>query len=475
MILLTLYLACSLLVASDWPRFRGPDGTGISTDRNLPAEISKDRNVLWNQKTLKGNSSPIVARGRVWLTGWDGEERVVMCYDATTGAAVWRRAVKKGFNEPPNPLNGPTTPSVAVGSGAIFAFFPDFGLLGFDFDGTELWRVPMGPFGGIQGMAVSPVYADGNVVLLIDTPEQAYLAAFDSRTGKQVWKQDRPLGFLGSYATPSVYKPAAGPEQIVVAGAVELTGYQANTGERLWWLRGVTIAPAVLPLLAGGSVYTLEPVGSPPPEFKQMLAAFDKNKNGRIELSELTRQTVNDQIMYRIFKAADKLVGNGDGVLTEDEWIRAFDPNQPGGGLVRTRLGGKGDLSKTNVVWRYTKGLPYVTAPLLYERILYVIRNGGILAAIDAEKGELLHEGRLKDAIGEYYAQPVAGDGKIYFVSKEGKVTVIRPGAPWEQLSSGDLDEQVIATPAIASSRIYIRTEGTLYCFAQKNPPAPAN
>jgi outer membrane protein assembly factor BamB len=173
--------------------------------------------------------------------------------------------------------------------------------------------------------------------------------------------------------------------------------------------------------------------------------------------------------MYRIFKSIDKIRGNGDGVLTADEWDRAFDSKQPGGGLVRTRLDGKGDVSQTHVVWRYTKGLPYVTAPLLYDKILYVIRNGGILAAIDPENGKLLREARLKDAIGEYYAQPVAGDGKIYFVNKEGKVTVIRPGVEWEELSTGDLEEQVIATPAIAGNRVYIRTEGTLYCFAEKD------
>jgi len=467
-------LACATLAASDWPRFRGPNGTGISPDRHLPAEIGKNRNVLWTQKTLKGNSSPIVAAGRLWITGWEGDERVVLCYDASTGAPAWRRAVKKAFTEPPNPLNGPTTPTAATDGRALFAFFPDFGLIAYDLQGTELWRVPMGPFGGVQGMAVSPIYTQGNVVLLIDTPEQAYLVAFDAATGKQVWKKDRPLGFLGSYATPSTFEPAGGPEQIVVAGAMELTGYQAKTGERLWWLRGVTIGPAILPLIADGAVYTIEPTSSAPPEFKQMLAGFDKDKNGKIELSEVTGNQVNDKIMYRLFKAVDKLNGNGDGVLTAEEWNRAFDPNQPGGGLVRTRLDGKGDLSKSNVEWRYTKGLPYVTAPLLYDKILYVIRNGGILAAIDPASGKLLREGRLKDALGEYYAQPVAGDGKIYFVNKDGKVTVIRPGVEWQQLSSGELDEQVIATPAIAGGRVYIRTDGTLYCFAAKESPDPA-
>jgi outer membrane protein assembly factor BamB len=109
-----------------------------------------------------------------------------------------------------------------------------------------------------------------------------------------------------------------------------------------------------------------------------------------------------------------------------------------------------------------------VTAPLLYQKVLYVIRDGGILSAFDPDTGKVLREERLKDGIGEYYAQPVAGDGKIYFINKEGKVSVIKAGARWEMLSSGDLDEQVIATPAIAGGRMYVRTEGTLYCFGEK-------
>ena len=464
--LLLLCLACTAFAAPDWPRFRGPNGSGVQPDQHLPAEIGKDRNVLWKQKTLKGHSSPIVTGGRVWITGYEGDDRVLLCYDAATGTEIWRRAAKKAHPDSANPLNGPTTPTPATDGRSIFVFFPDLGLMAYDFEGKERWRVPMGPFGGVQGMAVSPVYAEGNVVLLIDTPEEAYVAAFDASTGKSVWKKDRPIGFLGSYATPSVYKPKSGPMQIIVAGAVELTGYQATTGERLWWVRGVTTAPAVLPLIADGSVFTTEPVGDAAPPFKQMLSQYDKNKNGKIELSELMGDKVNEKIMYRLFKGVDKVSGNSDGAVTEEEWNKAFDPKNMGGGLVRTRLDGKGDVTGTHVTWRYTKGLPYVTAPILYDNILYVIRNGGILATIDPATGKLIKEARLKDAIGEYYAQPVAADGKIYFVSKDGKVTVIRPGADWEQLSTADLDEQVIATPAIAGNRIYIRTEETLYCFA---------
>ena len=196
-----------------------------------------------------------------------------------------------------------------------------------------------------------------------------------------------------------------------------------------------------------------------------MLAQFDKNKNGKIELSEVSGAATQEKIMYRLFKSVDKVSGNGDGVVTEAEWNNAFARLAAEGGLVRTGLSGKGDVTKTHVRWRYGKGLPYLTGPLLYGNILYVIRDGGILATINPDTGELLRQERLKDAPGPYYASPVAGDGKVYFVSKEGKISVIRAGSGWEKLFSSDLNEPVIATPAIYESRIYVRTDGTLYCF----------
>ncbi len=343
-------------------------------------------------------------------------------------------------------------------------------MVAYDFAGKEQWRAPMGPFAPIQGIASSPLYTEGNVVVLIDTPELAYLVAFDAKTGKRNWKGDRPVSLLGSYTTPSLYEPKSGPAQIVVAGGVELTGYQAKTGERLWWARGVTNGPAALPLIAGDSVYTMEPAGEAAPTFESMAGKYDTNKDSQLAIAtEVTGTSLTDEIYRRIFRSVDKNYGNGDGIMTVAEWDKSWDPKNTGGGLVRTRLGGKGDVTETHVGWRNIKSMPYVTAPLLFGGSLYVVRNGGILASYNPETGELIRQERLKDAPGEYYASPVSADGKIYFASKDGKVTVIKPGAAkseWETLASADLDEQIIATPAIAGNRLYIRTDSTLYCFA---------
>lgn len=458
--------SAAVLAAEDWTRFRGPNGTGVSAEAKLPGEMDKSKGLAWKVETPAGNSSPIVVKGRVLFTGHDGTGRFLLCYEAASGKQLWRAGMERPREEHAHPINGPTTPTPATDGKLVYAFFPDFGVAAFDLDGKPKWKTPLGPFGAIQGIAASPVIVEGHVVIQIDTPEEAYLAAFDAKNGKQAWKVERPLGFLGSYATPSVFKPANGPLQLIAAGAVELTGYQARTGEKLWWARGITVGPAVSPLVAGDAVYTAEPSGGGAPSYQQMLAAHDADKDGKIQLAEIKTEKVDGRIMYRLFKSIDKLNGNNDGVMTGNEFETAFPAERKDGGMVRVNLGGaKGDVAKTHAGWRQTKGIPYLTSPVLYQGVLYSVRDGGILAAYDPESGKVLREDRLKGALGQYYASPVAGDGKLYFVSKEGKISIVKAGAQWELIGSGDLDEQVIATPAISGGRIFVRTGKALYCF----------
>ena len=447
------------LSASDWPRFRGPNGTGVSPDLGLPAAIDRDRNVSWAVETPRGNSSPIVVNGRLFITAHEGDARLILCYNAATGKEIWRRSVTKSREETFSPLNGPTTPTPATDGRILFVFFPEFGLLAYDREGEQLWRTPLGPFSSIQGLAASPVFVDGRIALLVDTPEEAYLAAFDAGTGEQVWRTDRPTGILGSYTTPTLYRPVGASTQIVVAGAVELTGYEAGRGERLWWARGINIFPTAPPFVSGDSVYTVEPADQGWPPFGEPLAQFDPDKDGSIAIAD----TAGDTVWARSLIGIDRNMGNGDGIVTREEYAEASS-GIIGGGLTRTRVDGKGDVSSSHIVWRHTKGMPGLSGALLYENVLYVVRNG-IVFLFDPETGEILKQERLMGALGEYYASPVAGDGKIYLVSLEGKATVLEAGTDWQILSTGDMGEQVIATPAIADGRIFVRTEGMLYGF----------
>jgi outer membrane protein assembly factor BamB len=474
--LAALSLATAPLVApasaSDWPRFRGPDGAGVSPDGGLPSALDPETTGLWSVAFPRGNSSPIVVGGRLFLTGHEGDQqRLTLCLDAATGREIWRRAVERTREETFNRLNGPTTPSPATDGENVYVFFPEVGLVSYDREGGERWRTPLGPFTSIQGLATSPVHVDGRIVLLVDTPEEAYLSAFDAQTGRPLWRVERPMGMLGSYATPVVWAPEGKGSQIVVAGAVELTGYDAETGRRLWWVNGLTYFPTSSPFLAGDALYTLEPAEGGWPPFDGLLSDFDPDKDGRVSIADAS----DDTIWARSLIGMDRHVGNGDGIVTREEYALASN-SVVGGGLTRVRLGGEGDLSSSAVVWRHTKGMPSLSGALLYRGVLYVIRNA-IVSTFDPETGELLRRERVRRAVGDYYASPVAGDGKIYLASLDGKVSVLRAGRDWEVLSVHDLGEQIIATPALADGRVYVRTKSTLHCFgggSPEGPPQPA-
>jgi len=446
------------LEASDWPRFRGADGAGVSTDKNLPSSIDRNQNLLWSAKPPAGNSSPIIVNGRLYLTGHLADQRIVVCFDSKTGKELWRKGIAKMRDESFHPRNGSTTPSPATDGNNIFVFFPEIGLVGFDRDGKELWRTPLGPFTSIQGLASSPVYAQNKVLLLIDTPEQASLAAYNSTNGKEVWKSERQTGTLGSYTTPAISK-----DVVIVAGALELTGYDLATGKRVWLARGVSQYAAASPFIAGDSVYSVEPAGLSWPPYDEPLRLFDKNKDRKIEFSEMDE----DQVAWsRSLKGIDRNIGNRDNVLTEEEYKQAsWDENS--GGLARTKLGGSGNIGQSQVMWRNTKGMPFLTGALLYKNVLYAI-DDGILSTFDPETGKRLRQEKLSEAPGDYYASPIAGDDKLYLVSLKGKITVIKADPNWTILSTGDLGEEVIATPAIADEKIYIRSVNSLYCFANK-------
>jgi outer membrane protein assembly factor BamB len=444
--------------ASDWPRFRGADGAGVSLDKNLPSSIDRNQNLVWSAKPPTGNSSPIIVNGRLYLTGHLADQRMIVCLDSKTGKELWRKGIAKMRDESFHPRNGSTTPSPTTDGSNVFVFFPEIGLVGFDRDGKELWRTPLGPFTSIQGLASSPVYAQNKVLLLIDTPEQASLSAYNSTNGKEVWKAERQTGTLGSYTTPTVSNNV-----VIVAGAVELTGYDLATGKRVWWVRGVSQYPAAPPFVVGDSVYSVEPAGLTWPSYDEPLRLFDKNKDRKIEFSEMDA----DQVAWsRSLKGIDRNVGNRDNVLTEEEYKQAsWDENS--GGLARTKLGGSGNVGQSQVLWRNTKGMPFLTGALLYKNVLYAIEDG-ILSTFDPETGKRLRQEKLTEAPGDYYASPIAGDDKIYLVSLKGKVTVLKGDPTWTILSTGDLGEEVIATPAIADEKIYIRTVNALYCFGNK-------
>ena len=154
-----------------------------------------------------------------------------------------------------------------------------------------------------------------------------------------------------------------------------------------------------------------------------------------------------------------------NGTLNEQEWERhAAFFQRAQNAVLALKPSGEGELGASNLVWKYQRGVPYVSTPLVDKGIVWMVKDGGIVTKLDASTGRMLQEERAA-GLGGYYASPVAGDGKVYLASEQGVVSVMAGGAEWNAISSHSFKEKIYATPVIERNRIYIRTEKALYCF----------
>jgi outer membrane protein assembly factor BamB len=219
------------------------------------------------------------------------------------------------------------------------------------------------------------------------------------------------------------------------------------------------------PLIHGDSILVSAQGAAAPdmPVFVSVLAQYDADKDGRLSQAEFRV----DKDMGEHFGWIDAILAHKDGFIVADEWNAARLQYVGESGAVAVRPGAAtGKLDATAIRWRFQKNIPYIPAPLLYQDIFYMVKTGGIVTSLDPATGKLLKEGRATGAIGEYLASPIAADGHVFLASSEGKIAVLKAGADWSVIGINDLGEDVHATPALSEGRLYVRTRGTLYCFA---------
>jgi outer membrane protein assembly factor BamB len=464
-----LFFASAVLMASDWPQFRGPNASGVSGDTNLPVSFNPTQNVVWKTSVPMGNSSPVVAGDRIFLTGFEKESLLTIAIQKTTGQILWRcEAPRPRKQIIERPSNGPASASPAADGQNVYVFFQDFGLLAYGPKGDELWRMPLGPFSNPFGHGASPILAGDTLLMNVDQDTGSFLIAVEKNSGRVLWRTDRPFAQRG-YATPVLYRDPSGNQQVMVAGSYRLSGYDVRTGKEIWWIRGLPWQIKPTPVVSGNEIFFVTYSGeSDPgqqevvPSFADALARLDRNKDRKISKDELTDPAAKSR--FDEYLDLDRT-----GYLEERDWQHYKERRVGENGLRAYRLGGMGDLTETNKVWKNARSLPNVPSPLVYQGVLYTLKEGGILTSFDMRTGEILKQARLQDAPGDYYASPVAADGKIYAVSEEGKVVVVQAGAQWQVLQVNDMGDGSRGTPAIADSRLYIRTYGMLYCFAKKD------
>jgi len=437
----------------DWAEFRGANRSGTSTATGLPVHFDPRTNVAWTADVPMGRSSPIVKGNRLFFTAADRGSLMLFAYDVRTGKRLWRFSIERSRrNEIDDLRNDPASPTPATDGEAVYVFFHDFGLLAVSLDGKELWKLALGPFPNNYGMASSPIVHGETVFLQCDQLLGSFIVAADKRTGKVRWRTSRP-SVLEGWTTPLVL-PETGELVALSSNGVET--FDVETGKARWLLPANNGIMIPMPITDGKRLFATirgsdEPVF---PTWVETVKELDADKDGKLSPEEISKR-------YNIgsFGIADT---NRDGYIVEEEWNRFRNRGVGEFGITAIRLKDK------TVMWRYKRSLPYVPSPVLYQDVLYSVRSGGIVTAIDAETGRLLKEGRVQDAPGDYFASPVAADGMIYLASFEGKVSVLKAAREWEILAVKDLGDNISASPTIADGAILIRTHSRLYCFRQR-------
>ena len=448
-----------------WPQFRGPNGSGVGSATGYPVTFSPKSNVVWKSVVPYGQSSPVIGGDRVYLTASDSGKLLTIALDAATGREVWRREIQPARTHKIYKANDPASPTPAADQDGVVAFFPDFGLAAYTRDGKDRWTLPLGPFNSFYGMAASPILADNMVVLVCDQRTGSFIVAVDRKTGRLQWKKER-AGAPEGWATPMVLRPAGGatPALLVVPGSTRLDAYALESGEPRWWMP-LGSSGSMGTAVASGDTLFVSTMGSTEPSmpmFDTYLTKYDTDKDHRLSRQEF----IVDKEMGEHFGWAD---ADTDNFITTAEWNTIRNLGIGEYGAIAVRPGNAvGKLDPKAVLWRFKKNLPYIPAPLVYQDVLYMVKDGGIITSLDTATGRSLKEGRSPEAVGEYLASPVAADNKVFLASVEGKISVLKAAEQWEVLGVNDIGEEIHATPALSGGRIYVRTRGSVYCFGVK-------
>jgi outer membrane protein assembly factor BamB len=426
-----LGLLAQTVSAGNWPQWRGPDGSGISTEKNLPSEWSPTKNIKWKTPIDgRSHSSPIVWGKMIFLTtAIEGAEVPgakaakhmlgdkefvhpdsigankkhtfkVIAVDRDSGKIVWQQTAWEGTPYDDRHRKSSYAASTPATDGKmVYAFFGTEGLYAYDFKGKLAWKAQIGNIATLgMGAATSPILFDNLVIVQADEDngEASFIVALDKKTGKEVWKASRK-GVQVSWSTPLLVKTASRTE-LIASGTEFVIGYDPATGKELWRHKGV-------------------------------------------ESNAIPSPVANNEMVYLVAGFPAKIA-------------------------MAIRLGQNGDLTGTpNVPWKYEKGTAYVPSPILYGDYLYLTTDRGILTALDAKTGEVKYEGGRIPIPATFTASPVAFEGKILMTSEDGDTFIIKAGPKHEIIGTNSVGEAVYASPAIADGRIFIRGEKNLYCI----------
>lgn len=451
--------------AAPWPQFRGLNSTGVARDARPPQKFGPTENVIWQIDLPYAPSSPCIWDDHIFVTTFDDGKLQVRDYRRSDGENRWAIGFRAPTMEEFHAVEGsPAASTPATDGKRVVSYFGSLGLVCQNFNGVEMWRqsMPAAMTAGGFGSGTSPIIVGNKVILNRDQQGNCWIAAFDVETGKKLWQTARP-GVPTSYTTPVTWTKGDRTD-ILVAGSLNFTAYNPENGEERWSLRGLPSFTCTTPAVTEDMIYfagwSPGKSDSPWPSWAKFLEQYDKNNDGKVTPEEFG----NERAWFR-----SQDVDNDLQITTKD-WDQIQSLMMRGQNvMLAIKPGGAGDVTANNIAWKQTRGLPYVPSPLYYDGNVYIVKDGGMVSCFNAKTGDARYAEERLEAQGSYYASPVAADGRVFFTSLNGRVSVLKAGTPKPEIvHQADFKERISATMALVETNIYLRTQTKLYAFGAK-------
>jgi outer membrane protein assembly factor BamB len=407
-LLLLLIAATTFLQADDWPTWRGANGNGLSNEKNIPENWSMEENVAWQVKLPgPGNSSPIVAKGKVFVTQAteDGTKRSLLCFDRQTGDKLWERATSFPDKEPTHKTNPFCSASPATNGKVVVVSLGSAGMIAYDLEGKEIWRrKDLGPQRHLWGTASSPVPYGKTFIQYRGPGPLVFILALDAATGETVWKRDLPKSqgkdekhWFGSWSTP-VLRNNHGRDELLMGLPKRLFAFDPKTGNPLWWCDG---------------------------------------------LGDL---------------AYNNAASAGDFVVATSGY---------GGPALGVKAGkdASGDITSQRL-WITTKrNLQRIGTGAVVGGHYYILTEPGILQCIDVATGKIVKQARVGK--GGNWGSVTHVGGKLYVTNQAGQTLILSANPDFEVLTTNPVNEMTRGSPAFSNGQVFLRTYEHLWCWGK--------
>jgi outer membrane protein assembly factor BamB len=409
-------LLCQSALAANWPGWRGPDGTGVTPETDLPVTWSATENVRWKTPLPdRGNATPIVWGNQVLVSQAVGEERLLISFDRNTGTERWRAGTTWKEKDPTHPTNPHASASPITDGERVIIWFGSAGLFCYDMAGKQQWKVDLGKQTHEWGYASSPVIHKDLCILPFGPGEREFLVAVDKKTGKEVWRVDMPKsqptqrtdgfagkdGVVGSWSTPLLIK-AGERDELIMTNPEYVQAFDPNTGKELWRCGGLNPLIYTSPMFGEGIV-----------------------------------------------------IGSGG----------------YGGSTVAVKPGGMGDVTESHRLWQKVRDKQRIGSGVITGGHLYILNTPGTAQCIELGSGRPVWEERLQGATGrsESWSSMVLSGDKIYVLNQAGDCFVLRASPKFEKIAANGLNDGLCnASVAPSEGDIFIRTHKHLWCISAK-------